>query len=231
MVRVPSILSRYPELADVNAIIQGKIAEARMGSRQIKLAQRPDIYSFGHAKEVRTETVDIRFAEPVIHERVLSLLSANYTYSPGAAHGNTGYQSQVFLLTPLLKIGRLETVFQDASKALKVVREEARHRLLAPRSSEGGEPYALDKAWVDGGTEDWAAFQVFRFLENGLELTFPPYAVACYADGPQTVVLPWKTLAPLLRSDYAAAAGVGHLLLGDPPWTIEAAAGTIDVTG
>lgn len=211
----------HPELEDVNAMVAGRIAKLKMWARRTKLDQSPRHHSWGQPRDLRTTTLDIQFAEPVIKERILSLLCANHVYSAGAAHGNLSLETMVFLLTPLIEIARLEDVFKRPNEALEYIQAETRRLLLAPAPSEDGEERQPDEEWVNSGTATWEAFEVFRFLEAGLELSFPPYQVACYADGTQSVVLSWKGLAPLMNEDHAAAAGVGYLASGDPPWVVE----------
>lgn len=211
----------HPELDDVNAIVLGRIAQMKMWGRRTKLEQVPAAHSFGQARELRTTTLDIQFSEPVIQERVLSLLCAKHIYSAGAAHGNILFESRVFLLTPLVELSDLRDGFEEPEEALGIIRDEVRRLLLMPRRVEDELVDQLDEAWVERGTAEWSDFQVFRYLEAGLEITFEPYAVASYADGPQTVVIAWKLLAPLMNADFGAAAGVAHLALGDPPWLIE----------
>ncbi len=202
----------YPELEDVNAVIEGSIAQMKMQMRRTKLEQEPSYHSFGKARELRTSALDIQFAEPVIQERVVSLLCAKHYYFSGAAHGNTGFESWVFLVTPLIQLRRLEDAFRDPTKAIDVIRQETRRILLSHKEIEG-EDYVpvLEEEWVNRGTEDWSAFQVFRFLQNGLEITFSPYEVACYAAGPQTVVLPWELIVSLMNGDYIDAAGLNYI--------------------
>lgn len=69
------------------------------------------------------------------------------------------------------------------------------------------------------GTADWDAFAHFGFAEDGLLLLFPPYQVAPYYTGSHSVVVPYKSIFPLLRRPYADALGLSWMDFEEPaPW-------------
>ena len=61
----------------------------------------------------------------------------------------------------------------------------------------------FDEYWVKEGLKnDIANFEHFRFIDQGLELLFPPYQVAYYAAGEVKIVIPYDELKGILKSEY-----------------------------
>ena len=59
-----------------------------------------------------------------------------------------------------------------------------------------------DKDWIARGADaHWENFQAFVLLPDALEIEFPPYAVAAYADGPQTSRVPLAKLKDVMRAN------------------------------
>jgi hypothetical protein len=54
----------------------------------------------------------------------------------------------------------------------------------------------------EGAAAKEAHFNVFYITKEGLTLIFPPYQVACYAAGPQQVIIPFEELKGLLLPQY-----------------------------
>lgn len=64
-----------------------------------------------------------------------------------------------------------------------------------------GDP-SSDKDWIARGADaHWGNFAAFLLLRDALEIEFPPYAVAAYADGPQRVRLPLTRLRDVTRDN------------------------------
>jgi hypothetical protein len=62
-----------------------------------------------------------------------------------------------------------------------------------------------DKDWIARGADaHWNNFQAFVLLSDVLEIEFPPYQVAAYADGPQSARLPLARLRDVMRPDPRA---------------------------
>ncbi len=61
---------------------------------------------------------------------------------------------------------------------------------------------ASNAEWIENGASaEWANFQAFLLLPDTLRIAFSPYAVAPYSSGPQTVDIPLKALADVLRKN------------------------------
>lgn len=115
----------------------------------------------------------------------------------GGAHPNTSFASFVFDLRGQRRL-RLADLFTDEAAALSVLSELAQRRLTLALNgllfAEGFAPKAEN-------------FSVFVLDGADLVLTFPPYQVASYAQGPQSLRVPLfhPRLAPLLSERLKAA--------------------------
>jgi len=213
--------SKYPAVDDINAVIAGRIAQIKMSARKAKLSQSPTIHNFGESPSLRTNTIDAQFSPPVVTGRILSIICASHYYFSGAAHGNTAFETHVFLLNPLVQFSEIKDIFSKETEALVILQKETRRLLLECGDPDGDDAYRLDAEWIARGTSDWISFETFRLVPAGLELTFAPYEVAAYAFGPQSVTVPYRFLVDVMSDDVAAALGIKYLKGGDPPWLID----------
>lgn len=56
-----------------------------------------------------------------------------------------------------------------------------------------------DDEWIETGAGlDEKNYQTWNITHKGLEITFNPYQVASYAEGPQVVVIPFPVLTNLI---------------------------------
>jgi hypothetical protein len=92
----------------------------------------------------------------------------------------------------------LPSLFADAASSLDVIRQSVRQKLLAPSEDQENSLRRQEDS-VLRGTEDWNSFRCFGFDEEGIEISFAPYAVAAYASGPQFVKLPFAEFKALLK--------------------------------
>ena len=61
----------------------------------------------------------------------------------------------------------------------------------------------LDEEWVKRGiSQSDSNYKYFYFSESGLNITFPPYQVASWADGEITLTIPYEKLEGILKSEY-----------------------------
>lgn len=114
----------------------------------------------------------------------------------GGAHGNTVFKTFVFDKTSGAQLS-LADVFAPGSGYLDTLSNLSRENL----SKSLGQ--VLDAAMLDPGTEPKADnFQDFFFDNSDFVLLFPPYQVAAYAAGPQTVRIPFAKLQSVLKPNY-----------------------------
>lgn len=61
----------------------------------------------------------------------------------------------------------------------------------------------LDEEWVKRGiSQSDSNYKYFYFSESGLNITFPPYQVASWADGEITLTIPYEKLEGILKNEY-----------------------------
>jgi hypothetical protein len=52
---------------------------------------------------------------------------------------------------------------------------------------------------------------ILLFQTDGIEILFPPYQVASYADGSHAVKVPYQKVVKLLRSEFISYLNLEHL--------------------
>ncbi|MBU6214247.1 DUF3298 domain-containing protein [Patescibacteria group bacterium] len=121
------------------------------------------------------------------------------SYLPGAAHGNRLFKTFVFSTDSGQSSTALPLadLFVPGAHYLDLLSQLAHARLPEVIGSD----YDVDMI-RNGTTPTDEHFQNF-FLDNrDLVILFPPYQVAAYADGPQTLRLPVSLLANILEPRY-----------------------------
>lgn len=128
---------------------------------------------------------------------IVSLYFNQTAYFAGAAHPNSsGHVINFDLRTG--RALRLADLFRPRAPYL---REIARHAIAA--LIEGG---AIDNDWVRRGAAPQAEnYENWNLTPGGLLITFDPYQVASYAEGPQEVLIPYASLPQILIPDGPAA--------------------------
>src|ERR1035437_3370905 len=123
----------------------------------------------------------------------------------GGAHPNHG----TFTLTYDLKAGRelkLADLFKPGSKYLTTIADYAMRDLKGRKDPDSGENMGIAQDIFEDGAKPTAEnYQFWNVTKKGLMITFPPYQVAAYAYGPQTVIIPLSQLKDIARADGALA--------------------------
>ena len=61
----------------------------------------------------------------------------------------------------------------------------------------------FDELWVKRGTDPTIDnYRHFKFTDSGLEILFPPYQVASWADGEIKITIPYEEINDLLKEEY-----------------------------
>lgn len=225
----------FPQIGDITTIIHGYLAELCASERSVKFEQNTEYYNFGQKKFFRTRTLEAHCRQPAIVGRVISLIYSNYRYS-GGAHGNYNFHTYVFTLDPLARVYPISQIFSDANESFSKIQRLAREQLINDLSAADGLPPEDHREWVNGGTEKWSDFEAFALAEGGIEIIFPPYQVAAYAYGPQTVILDKNEIHDLLRPEFLSALGWENLrwqaehqtMLSEMPTNVAADVATVE---
>ncbi len=128
-------------------------------------------------------------------EHTISYIFTVYV-DTGGAHGNIFFKTFVFDKNTgnLLSLSDL---FQNNVDYLNALSSMARTRLAASLGTSGD-----TKVIQAGTTPDDANFQNFFFDGTDFVVVFPPYQVAAYAAGPQTLRIASADLKNILKSTY-----------------------------
>jgi Protein of unknown function (DUF3298)/Deacetylase PdaC len=131
------------------------------------------------------------------------LISVNFGEDSflGGAHPNHG----TFTLTYDLKQGRelkLADLFKPGSKYLATIADYTMRDLKGRKDPESGENLGLASDIFEDGAKPTAEnYTNWNLTKKGLMITFPPYQVAAYAYGPQTVIVPFSALKDIAKID------------------------------
>ena len=123
---------------------------------------------------------------------LVSMACSQHSYT-GGAHGNHQTGGYTFAI----RRGHLRRLaLNDLFERPKLARAKLNELCLADLRRQGAESVA------SGGVSELShMIEEFAIADDGLRIFFPPYAVAPYAAGEYTVLLPWKELTALLRTD------------------------------
>ena len=132
------------------------------------------------------------------------LISVNFStdYFMGGAHPS----HDTFTLTYDLKSGKeltLASLFKPGSKYLNTIATLSVADLKARKDPDSGESLGLlsDGVFVDGAKPTAANYHNWNITKKGLMFTFVQYQVASYAEGPQTVIVPYAKLKPMAAAN------------------------------
>lgn len=198
----------YRNIGDVTKFLHGKIVDYVMDQRSTKFWQIPDIFNFADVKFSRTNTLDMHCGDPVVSHNVLSIIYSIHTYGAGAAHPNMNFLTYSFFLDPLVRIVSLEILFIDKDASFNVIQNMVRREL---RRQRAGDEYS-DPDWIDRGTSSWADFQNFIFDDDHITFLFAPYAVDCFAAGPQYVNVNYDVVAGFMTREAVAGLSLQRYL-------------------
>jgi Protein of unknown function (DUF3298) len=202
-----TLAAEYPELsANANAAGFNQLAKARaMRSlaefrKDLAGETAADIKLLGATGNYISVAYGIEYADD-------DLISVNFvenTFS-GGAHPNLG----TFTLTYDLKTGRelkLAELFKPGAKYLTTIAAYAMRDLKARKDPDSGDNMGLAQDIFEDGAKPTAGnYANWNVTKKGLLITFPPYQVAAYAYGPQTVIIPYSYLKDIVRPGGALA--------------------------
>ncbi|SPA00496.1 conserved hypothetical protein [Cupriavidus taiwanensis] len=194
----------YPGLQEVTTLVESEFLAIRQDHRKQKLAQDTTIFHWSDPFYRRTNTFSANILEYRVVGRLLSVVFILDFYGAGAAHGNLGFRTFNFFLNPLCLIDDIKAVFADPEAAFPVVqglvRESLKKTLLKDQADGDGADSTFTE-WITNGTASWEDLRHFSFSDESMSIHFPPYAVACYADGPQRVEVSLESIRHLLSRD------------------------------
>ena len=127
---------------------------------------------------------------------VISVHALSYAYT-GGAHYTREEESFVYDQKKKKYLTFLDILVDEdfnkiSSLVLEAICDYANERKIA-----------LNEEWVSEGTNySDANYQHFSLNEDGLNITFPPYQIASWADGEININIPYEKLKGILKEDY-----------------------------
>jgi len=150
-------------------------------------------YSVGQPWGLHVDYETFVFSPDVL---TLKFTIADYT---GGAHGNSYFKTFIFDLAGNREL-TLAGLFQPGVDPLETLAPLVYDLALA----QMGEMSTLE--WIATGTAPLPEnYQSYALTPDALGFFFPPYQLAAYAGGPQTISLPWSALADVLAPAFAPA--------------------------
>jgi hypothetical protein len=175
----------YPEIANagefdvaVHQILDPVIAAFRKGMPR---PDTPDYQGYLNGS----------YTAAILKTGIVSALLTWDEYVPGAAHPG-GFMASINYDTRTGRVLALSDLFRSGVNYVSRLSETA---IAALERQEYADPSAVRR----GAGPVESNFKVFTLTDTALVLHFPTYQVAAGAAGPQTVVIPLDTVAPLLR--------------------------------
>jgi hypothetical protein len=189
-----TIKSRYPQ-----SLAAGRDARLMKLNQELRNLVSKEVLDFKEdfsAPEERMNEVGSYYESNYMTELAANDLVSFYfgvsTYYEGAAHPN--HNSLVFNYD--LKEGRklnLADLFKPNSNYLEVISDYAIKELMKQKAPDP------DENWIKEGAgakeENYKSWNITR---QGLKVTFDPYQVASYAEGPHEVVIPYTALKDVI---------------------------------
>ncbi len=124
-------------------------------------------------------------------------LEINAYYYTGGAHGLPAFKIFNFDARQVKDLV-LKDLFQEKADYLKIIAPHCRAELMQRMDEIGS-----DKSTIEDGTDPLKVtnYQLFELKKEGIEIVFPPYQVAPYVSGSQSVLVPYELLKPMLKAD------------------------------
>lgn len=154
-------------------------------------------------EETQNSTLDTRYEFRYATNDLISVEFGEYSYSRGAAHGN----SLTTVLNYDLKNGKkisLGDLF-SAKNYLGVLSNYCLKELRA-RAKQDPESMLAEDMIENGASAHADNYRAWAITRTGLWITFDPYQVAPYAAGPQYVLVPYSALKDIIKADGPIAA-------------------------
>jgi hypothetical protein len=203
-----TLSAEYPELsgnggsAGFNRLAKARVMRSLAAFRKdIAGVTAADIRRMGEMGNY----IDVAYGVEYADDNLISVNFVEYTFT-GGAHPNSGN----FTLTYDLKAGRelkLADLFKPGSGYLSKIAGYALRDLKERKDPETGENMGIAQDIFEDGAKPAAEnYQNWNITKKGLLITFPPYQVAAYAFGPQTVIVPYTELKDIARPNGVLSA-------------------------
>ncbi len=139
---------------------------------------------------------DCNYSVSYSQDNIFSFAFDIYTYFAGAAHPYS-YSYCMNLDLERVKVMDFALMFRDENTGLKKLSDYCFKELKKRNDTED---ICTDDEWLKEGTKpDPENYRSISIELDGLLVIFNAYQVACYAAGPQTVLIPYSELKGILN--------------------------------
>jgi len=150
--------------------------------------------------ETSNSDINVTYTVELAKDDLIAIEFAVSMYSAGAAHPN----SHTEVLNFDLKNGRplkLADLFRPGAKYVQALSSYCIQE-LQKKTKEQGDYSMSDDDWIKkGAAPELANYENWTITRKGIGITFDPYQVGPYAEGPQHVNVPYANLKDIVKSD------------------------------
>lgn len=197
--------AEYPELTGASSTQADKFnAEAkRLVTKEIEDFKQGEGELAGEDLPAGSDSnsfLEISYDVIYAKDDLISVAFGISTYSRGAAHPN--HYTRVINYD--LKSGsplKLADLFQSGSDYLEKISAYATDDLKRQAAALDAPPDMID----EGAGPNSDNYQNWNITKKGIYVTFDPYQVASYAEGPKYVIVPYSSLKGIIKGDGALA--------------------------
>jgi Protein of unknown function (DUF3298)/Deacetylase PdaC len=194
----------YPEISGVDPVAASKFNKlVKKLVTDSNDSYKKDVADFTD-EEIKNMPASMGLSNDVSYDNVwasndfVSLIFSDFSFL-GGAHGSQMSTTVNYDLKNNREL-ELKDVFEPNSDYLKMISDYSIADLKKLLGETGDNELVSEGAGAKAEN-----FRSWNLTKKGLMITFDAYQVASYADGPQTVIIPYSKLKPILRKDGIAA--------------------------
>ena len=177
----------YPNVE--NKKIKNKIDEYVTKQKEDFLNNVKDVEDLEQPKYDFNLSVNVNYYKDITHVYMLT-----YAYTGGAHY--TRDDTSLYYDNKTKEFVDLKYFFKD-EESFKKLSSIAYYYVLKL------EDKTFDELWVKRGTDPTIDnYRHFNFKDEGLEILFPPYQIASWADGEIKITIPYEEINDLLKEEY-----------------------------
>jgi hypothetical protein len=198
-----------PHIFKVDNISNEAISELKsIIKREFRRERRSfleEVRSFAEIESANTSyfraTLENELLANLLHPKLISIEAKFEVFvpydSPTHFFKMFNYDLERGQLIELEDVLRKDKFLLGLQRISQIARNELKNKLIGD---------SLDRGvyeWILKGTMPTRNnFRDFAFTSHGLKIAFSEYLVACYADGPQEIVVPWEDLRDFVDDKY-----------------------------
>ncbi|HVE56804.1 MAG TPA: DUF3298 and DUF4163 domain-containing protein [Pyrinomonadaceae bacterium] len=193
-IEYPELSGANPAAAKFNQLIKTEAMSGVNDFRKEMLAMTAEDIKF--LPKGTNNYLNVAYGIEWATDDIISVKFTNSVFS-GGAHPNYDFSTVNFDLKNGTEI-KLADLFEPNTNYLKVLSDYSIADLKTRLTD------MVYDEWIRTGAGAKSEnYESWNLTKKGLMITFAPYQVASYADGEQTVIIPYNKLNEILRKDFA----------------------------